>query len=105
MGHEQIVIADDIILWNYLYLSEKLYNTPEGTQRNELIAQIKRSSILTWHHIIMQGEYDFSDEKLKDMHQFNISSILSLSAMFQTGVSLLTKIFSRQSEPLNHVVI
>jgi Tn3 transposase DDE domain len=99
------LIENAIILWNYLYLSEKLAETPEGTQREELLAQIKRSSILTWHHINLHGEYDFSVEKLKDMHQFNISSILSLSAMLQTGASLLTKIFSRQSEPANHVVI
>jgi TnpA family transposase len=93
------LIENAIILWNYLYLSERIANTPEGGQRNELLTQIKRSSILTWEHINLQGEYDFSDEKLKNMHQFNISRILSLSTMFQTGVSLLTKIFSRQSEP------
>lgn len=99
------LIENAIILWNYLYLSEKVYNTPEGTERDELIVQIKRSSVLTWHHIIMQGEYDFSDEKLKDMHQFNISRILSLSALFQTGVSFLTKIFSRQAEADIPVVV
>src|SRR5437762_7232975 len=67
------LIENAIILWNYLYLSEKLYNTSEGAQRDELIMQIKRSSILTWEHINLHGEYDFSDEKLKNMHQFNIS--------------------------------
>jgi Tn3 transposase DDE domain len=93
------LIENTIILWNYLYLSEKVASTPEGEQRNELIAQIKRSSILTWEHINLHGEYDFSDEKLKNMHRFNISRILSLFTMFQTGISLLTKIFSRQPEP------
>lgn len=99
------LIENAIILWNYLYLSERVAETPEGAQRDELIAQIKKSSILTWQHIILHGEYDFSDEKLKNMHQFNISSILSLSTMFQTGVSLLTKIFSRQSEATSAAVI
>lgn len=67
-----------------LYLSEKLAETPEGTQRDELLEQMKRSSILTWQHINLHGEYDFSDEKLKHMHQFNISQIFSLATLLQS---------------------
>lgn len=99
------LIENAIILWNYLHLSEKLAETPEGAQQDDLIAQIKRSSILTWQHINLHGEYDFSEEKLKQMHEFNISRILSLSTMFQTGVSFLTKILSRQPKTVGSVVI
>lgn len=99
------LIENAIILWNYLYLSEKVAETPEGAQRDDLIAQIKRSSILTWQHINLHGEYDFSEEKLRQMHEFNISRILSLSAMFQTGVSFLTKILSKQPKTVDTTVI
>ena len=98
------LIENVIILWNYLYLSEKLAETPEGTQRDELLEQMRRSSILTWQHINLHGEYDFSDEKLKHMHRFNISQIFSLATLLQSGVRMLTKIFSKRPVSTTAVV-
>ena len=31
-----------------------------------MLAAIKHGSIVTWQHINLHGEYDFSDEKLRD---------------------------------------
>jgi hypothetical protein len=56
-----------IILWNYLYLSEKVFDTPEGKQRDELLHQIKYSSMASWEHINMLGEYDYSDERVNNI--------------------------------------
>ncbi len=49
---------------NVQAISQKVDSTPEGKQREALLAQIKRSSMAAWHHIYMDGEYDFSDERI-----------------------------------------
>ncbi len=74
------LIANAIILWNYLYLSEVIANTPEE-KRPELYAQISRSSIVYWQHINLLGEFDFSDEKLKNAVQFHLTKILELKVV------------------------
>ncbi len=61
------LIKNSIICWNYLYLSDKLArleNHPE--QKKILLSAIASHSVMAWAHINMLGEYDFSDEKLKD---------------------------------------
>ncbi len=72
-------IENAIILWNYLYLSEKVYNTPEGKQKEELLRQIKYSSMASWEHINMLGEYDYSDERVNAITQFNLPKILAIN--------------------------
>ena len=74
------LIANAIILWNYLYLSEVIANTPEE-KRPELYEQISRSSIVYWQHINLLGEFDFSDEKLKNAVQFHLTKILELKVV------------------------
>ena len=73
------LIANAIILWNYLYLSEKVATTSEGKQRDELLNQIKYSSMAVWEHINMLGEYDWSDERVNRVTQFQLSKILALT--------------------------
>jgi len=72
------LIENAIICWNYLYLSEKVADTPEGKQRDELLQQIKSSSMTVWQHINMLGEYDFSDERVNKVTQFHLPKILAL---------------------------
>jgi TnpA family transposase len=72
------LIENAIILWNYLYLSEKVADTSEGKQRDELLHQIKYSSMASWQHINLIGEYDFSDERVNTVTQFSLSRILAL---------------------------
>lgn len=69
------LIANAIILWNYLYLSEIIANMPEE-KRSELYEQIRRSSIVYWQHINLLGEFDFSDEKLKNAINFSLPKAL-----------------------------
>jgi TnpA family transposase len=71
------LIANAIILWNYLYISEIIANMPEE-KRSELYEQIRRSSIVYWQHINLLGEFDFSDEKLKNAIHFSLPKILEL---------------------------
>lgn len=72
------LIENAIILWNYLYLSEKVANTPEGKQQSELLHQIKYSSMAVWQHINMLGEYDYSDERINTITNFSFPKILAL---------------------------
>lgn len=60
------LIKNAIICWNYLYLSQKLSRMKEPAQKEKLISAIASHSIICWEHMNLLGEYDFSDEKLKD---------------------------------------
>jgi Tn3 transposase DDE domain len=66
-----------LILWNYLYLSEKVANAG-GKGREELLSQIRRSSMACWEHINMLGEYELSDERVNTITSFDIPKILEL---------------------------
>jgi len=60
------LIRNAIICWNYLYLSQKLERMHNQEQKNKLLAAISSHSPMSWAHANLLGEYDFSDEKLKD---------------------------------------
>ena len=61
------LIKNSIICWNYLYLSDKLARLEkQPEQRGILRSAIANHSVMSWAHINMLGEYDFSDEKLQD---------------------------------------
>jgi len=60
------LIKNAIICWNYLYLSQKLERMSNNDQEDKLLSAISSHSPMSWAHINLLGEYDFSDEKLKD---------------------------------------
>lgn len=60
------LIKNSIICWNYLYLSHKLECMTDHGQKERLLSAIASHSPISWAHINLLGEYDFSDEKLKD---------------------------------------
>ncbi len=60
------LIKNAIICWNYLYLSQKLERLSDNNQKDKLLSAISSHSPMSWAHINLLGEYDFSDEKLKD---------------------------------------
>jgi TnpA family transposase len=60
------LIKNSIICWNYLYLTRKLRQTENIEAREKLLRTIATHSPITWAHINMLGEYDFSDEILQD---------------------------------------
>jgi len=72
------LIANAIILWNYLYVSQKLVETASEDERKNLLARIKEGSIITWQHVNLHGEFDFSDESMNKMFPFFLSKILDL---------------------------
>ena len=60
------LIKNAIICWNYLYLTKKLRQAKTEEDRDHLLKSIITHSVVSWAHINMLGEYDFSDEKLRD---------------------------------------
>jgi hypothetical protein len=55
-----------IICWNYLYLAQQIEKAPDVEVRENLLRLISTHSPMSWAHINMLGEYDFSEEKLRD---------------------------------------
>jgi TnpA family transposase len=62
--------------WNYLYLSQKISGENNFDRKQEVINAIKNGSVVTWRHINLHGEYDFSEEKLQDSIGIDISKVL-----------------------------
>ena len=60
------LIRNAIICWNYLYLARQLEKAPDAEVRENLRRTIVAHSPMSWAHINMLGEYDFSEEKLRD---------------------------------------
>ncbi len=72
------LIKNAIICWNYLYLSQKIVDAPSPAQKNEIIDAVQNGSVVAWRHINFYGEYDFSDEKLRDSVGITAPSVRSL---------------------------
>ncbi len=53
-------IQNTIVLWNYLYLSQLLANNADPEEQKLMLESIKRGSIITWRHINLHGEYNFT---------------------------------------------
>lgn len=60
------LIRNAIICWNYLYLARQVEKAPDTEVRENLLRLIAAHSPMSWAHINMLGEYDFSEEKLRD---------------------------------------
>jgi TnpA family transposase len=73
------LIEKAIICWNYLYLSQLVCDVETDDQKDNLVQTIKNGSPVTWQHINLQGEYDFSDEILRDSFNFRLPELLDLN--------------------------
>ena len=73
-----MLIQNSIVLWNYLYLSEYLANLNDDEERNDAARSILNGSVLTWRHINLHGEYDFTTDAANDK-TFDLKRILALS--------------------------
>jgi len=60
------LIKNSIICWNYLFLTQKLAEQKDLQKRLIWQKSITAGSVVAWRHINLLGEYDFSDEKLRD---------------------------------------
>lgn len=60
------LIKNAIVCWNYLLLEHRLNQASTEELRAEIRAAVANYSVISWGHINLLGEYDFSDEKLRD---------------------------------------
>ena len=59
-------------------MSDKLHRCTTESEKQELLATILTSSTHTWHHINLQGEYDFSDD-IPAVIPFDLEALMRLS--------------------------
>ena len=62
-------------------LSQRILNETDEEQRQDLIASIRRGSVVAWKHINLHGEYDFSQEKLEDSVGLEVPKIRQLTVV------------------------
>lgn len=75
-----VLIQNAILLWNYLYLSQILVNNAELKERVQMINSINRGSMMSWGHINLQGEYDFTRSAANEV-PFDMEKILALKTV------------------------
>ena len=66
-----------IVCWNCSYLNQQLFQTTP-TERQVLANAIARMSPVSWQHINLQGEFNFSDEALTDALRFDLGALLTV---------------------------
>ena len=59
------LIQNAIVLWNYLYISQKILETKDPKERAKMIKLIRKGSFLCWAHLNFHGEYNFSASNIK----------------------------------------
>ncbi len=72
-----VLIQNIIVLWNYLHLSQLLANNSDIEQRQRMIESILHGSMITWQHINLHGEYDFTKHAANDS-PFDMAKIIGL---------------------------
>jgi len=58
-----------------------LSDTQTESEKRNLLDVTKNGSIVAWQHINLQGEYDFSEETLKNSIEFNLPELLKLEVV------------------------
>ncbi len=71
------LIQNSIICWNFLYFSKLVANT-DPKDKKALLENLARVSPVSWGHVNLHGEFDFSDEALADALEFNAEELLDL---------------------------
>ncbi|MCA9470939.1 MAG: Tn3 family transposase [Nitrospirales bacterium] len=60
------LIKNAVTCWNYVYLSKRLMQTADPTHQHLFLEAIRHGSPISWQHVNLLGEYDFSDARLED---------------------------------------
>lgn len=74
----QRLIQNAIVLWNELYLSQKLALLEDEVSRKVLLTIIRNGSTLVWHYVNLHGEYDFTQDIEEQDRLFDMDKILAL---------------------------
>lgn len=74
----QRLIQNSIVLWNELFLSQKLTNAKTEEEKKSLLSIIRNGTSMIWQHVNMHGEYDFTFDVDQEAILFNLNEILAL---------------------------
>ena len=74
------LIENAIICWNYLYLTQRIFNCENKQEKDLLIKSIKNKSVVAWNHINLHGEYNFSQELFTHSLKCELKELLEVSA-------------------------
>ena len=55
-----------------------LLDAQTDSEKQKRVNLIKSGSVIAWRHINLQGEYDFSEETLKNFTEFWLTKLLAL---------------------------
>lgn len=72
-------IKNSITCWNYLYLSQKLRENDLPEKHEPMLQSIANGSVVSWQHINLLGEYDFSEEKIAGFSRYQAPKINDLN--------------------------
>ena len=73
----QTIIQNSIIFWNYLFLSNLILESESAEEKQALIERISHGSVITWRHVNLRGEYDFT-RKASKRKKFDYKRIKAL---------------------------
>jgi hypothetical protein len=74
----RVLIQNSIILWNYLYLSQKIVNCKEESELSFIMETIKEGSMISWQHVHMEGTYNLEEEFVSNFSTSQIARILDM---------------------------
>jgi TnpA family transposase len=71
------LIKNCLVCWNYLYLSQQLAEITDAEQRERFLHAVAHGSVVAWGHFNLLGEYDLSEEKLRDTVGIKLPKLLA----------------------------
>lgn len=74
----QRLIQNSIVLWNELFLSQKIANAETEEEKKSLLSTIRNGTTLIWHYVNLHGEYDFTNDVDQGALLFDMNKILAL---------------------------
>ncbi len=74
------LVKNSIVCWNYLYLTQKIAEESDPERRYSMLRSVAAGSVVSWRHINLLGDYDFSEEKLQDSFGIKPPKIVNFPA-------------------------
>lgn len=76
MVRSKQLLINSMTCWNMLRITQKLSEVSTA-EREDILASLTDTAPLSWKHINFQGEYDFSEDTLRNLVNINLKKIIS----------------------------
>ncbi|GAB3220295.1 Tn3 family transposase [Spirosoma arcticum] len=76
MVRSKQLLINSMTCWNMLRITQKLTEV-SSAECEEILASLTDTAPLSWKHINFQGEYDFSEDTLRNLVNINLKKIIS----------------------------